>query len=169
MKLIIQTLNKSHERKNFECGKSLLDSYLRHQVSQDVKRDLSACFVLVDQESDSNSVIGYYTLSSNSLERNIFPSDMIAKLPPSYGDLPTILLGRLAVDSKYKGNGYGEVLLLDALNQCVDLSQRLGVLAVVVDPIDENAVKFYQNYGFILLPDSGKMFIPIKTIEETLL
>lgn len=39
-------------------------------------------------------------------------------------------------------------------------------MAVVVEPINENAIKFYSKYGFMLLPDSGKMFLSMKAISQ---
>ncbi|MCC7452592.1 MAG: GNAT family N-acetyltransferase [Crocinitomix sp.] len=86
-------------------------------------------------------------------------------MPPSYINLPTILLGRLAIDKTEKGKGYGSILLMDALKKCVEISESLGILAVIVDPYDDNAINFYKKYGFILIPSNNKMFIPIKTIE----
>jgi GNAT superfamily N-acetyltransferase len=166
MDLRIQALNKNHEKRNFECGHNLLDNYIKTQAKQDVNRDLSACFVLGDE---SYNVFGYYTLSANSINREDFPDELSRKLPPSYADLPAILLGRLAIDNSFKGRGYGEILLFDALKRCVEISDSLGSLAVVVDPIDENARKFYGRYGFILLKGSDKMFIPLKTIRELFL
>ncbi|WP_277115578.1 GNAT family N-acetyltransferase [Chryseobacterium sp.] len=166
MKVKVQLLNKSHNKSGFECGKPLLDNYIRTQASQDVKRDLSACYVMTEDES--NLVLGYYTLSGNSIERLSFPEDMIVKLPPSYSDLPTILLGRLALDKKMHGKKLGEYLLINALNKCVEVSQTIGAIAVVVvDPIDKQAEDFYSSYGFIFLPGSKKMFISIKTIEDS--
>lgn len=165
MKVTIKLLNKSHNRSAFECGKPLLDNYIKTQASQDVKRDLSACYVMTEEENDS--VFGYYTLSSNSIERTSFPADMIAKFPPSYGDLPTILLGRLALDKNMHGKRLGQYLLINALKRCVEVSQTIGALAVVVDPIDKQAEEFYSSYGFIFLPGSKKMFMAIKTIEES--
>lgn len=167
MKVQVRLLSKSHIRNGFDCGKPLLDNYIRTQASQDVKRDLSACYVMTEEGKDE--VLGYYTLSSNSIERTVFPANMIARLPPSYGDLPTILMGRLAVDNKIKGQRLGEFLLVNALNKCADVSKTIGALAVLVDPIDEDAENFYSSYGFIYLPGSKKMFIPIKTIEESFL
>lgn len=166
MKPTIQLLNKRHNKNDFDCGKPILDNYIRTQASQDVKRDLSACYVLTDE--GNTAVLGYYTLSSNSIERASFPDNMIARLPPSYGDLPTILLGRLALDKKMQGKKLGEFLLINALNRCVAVSQTIGALAVVVDPIDEHAENFYSSYGFIFLPGSKKMFISIKTIEDSI-
>ena len=91
----------------------------------------------------------------------------LKKLPPSYQDIPATLLGRLAIDSVYKGQGLGELLLIDALKRSYDVSKsNVGSMAVIVDPIDENAVKFYEKYGFIRLPDSGKMFIAMESIAQ---
>ncbi len=163
MRLRIEGLEKKFEKSNFDCGYALLNDYLKKQARQNVQRDLSACFVLLD---DSDVIKGYYTLSANSIQRNEFQPELIVKLPVSYSELPTILLGRLALDTSIKGQGWGEILLMDALNRCYDISMSLGSIAVVVDPIDENAQSFYKKYGFLLLPDSGKMFIAMKTIEK---
>lgn len=164
--IIIEILNSQHKKRGFDCGNDLLNNYIRRQAKQDVSRDLSACYIL--NNSDDKRIIGYYTLSGNSINRNDFPEDLIMKLPPSYVNLPTVLLGRLAVDNTYKGKGFGETLLIDALKRCVDISKNLGIIAVIVDPIDQKAVTFYESYGFILIPSTNKMFIPIKTIENSL-
>jgi len=55
---------------------------------------------------------------------------------------------------------------LDALKRCFDTSDSIGAFAVVVDPLDNEAEHFYKKYGFIRLPDSGKLFLPMKTIKE---
>lgn len=164
--IIIEILNSQYKKRGFDCGNDLLNNYIRRQAKQDVSRDLSACYIL--NNSDDKKIIGYYTLSGNSINRNDFPEDLIMKLPPSYVNLSTVLLGRLAVDNTYKGKGFGETLLIDALKRCVDISKNLGVIAVIVDPIDQKAVTFYESYGFILIPSTNKMFIPIKTIENSL-
>jgi GNAT superfamily N-acetyltransferase len=163
MSYLTIALDSSHDKKDFVCGKELLDNYLHTQAKQDVKRKLSACFVL----SEGKVVKGYYTLSSTTIQRELLPQEIIKKLPPSYKDLPATLLGRLAVDSRYHGQGLGELLLIDALKRSYDTSvTSIGSMAIVVDPIDEDAVKFYKKYGFILLPDSGKMFISMDTVAD---
>lgn len=162
MSLTIEHLNKLHIRNNFECGYPILNQYIQRLASQDVKRSLSACYVL--KEFDQQEVLGYYTLSSASIPKEHYTFS--ESLPTGYHDLPTILLGRLAIHNKIKGQGLGESLLMDALKRCSDISKELGIVAVVVDPIDNIASSFYSKYGFILLPGTGKMFIPIKTIEQ---
>ena len=165
MKLTVKLLEKKFNKNDFHCGYSLLDDYLKKQARQDVDRDLSACVVLVDE---ADTVIGYYTLSANSIKREDFPENLLKKMPSSYSDLPAVLLGRLAIDKSLQGKGYGEILLIDALKRCYEISESLGTIAVIVDPIDEKAQKFYDKYGFILLPTSKKMFLPMKTIKQLL-
>jgi predicted GNAT family N-acyltransferase len=163
MKLTIEKLENIHVKDEFRCGYDLLDNYLKRQANQDIKRKLSSCSVLVDEQ---NIIKGYFTLSANSIRRQELPEELIKKLPPSYSDLPVILLGRIAIDKSIQGNGFGEILLFDALKKCLDLSNQLGILAVVVDPIDDRAISFYKSYGFIELPTSNKMFLSMKTIEQ---
>lgn len=164
MELITQKLNKNHVKKYFESGHKSLDNYIKIQAKQDERKDLSACFVLPNA---NNKIIGYYILSSGSIDKSTLPEDLARNLP--YNELPTILLGRLAVDLKYRNNGFGAFLLLDALNKCFETKSTIGALAVVVDPIDADAEKFYEKYGFQLLPGSRRMFITMKTIEMVII
>lgn len=161
---MIELLDKKHNRDDFDCGKELLNNYLKNQAGQDIKRKLSACFVLA--ESTSDQIQGYYTLSNNSIPLSSFPEHIQKKLPRSYISIPTTLLGRLAIDTKYQGKGIGKILLIDALKRSYEISQEIGSFAVVVDPIDEEAEKFYEKYDFIKIPDSGKMFISMKTLTQ---
>lgn len=161
---MIELLSKNHNREGFDCGKELLNNYLKTQAGQDIKRKLSAFFVLLVKET--NDIQGYYTLSNKRIPLSSFPEQIQKKLPKSYNSIPTTLLGRLAIDSKYQGKGIGKVLLIDALKRSYETSQEIGSFAVVVDPIDNEAEKFYKKYDFIKLPDSEKMFIATKTLQE---
>lgn len=160
---MIELLNSNHIRDNFNCGNEQLNRYLRQQAGQDLIRKLAVCFVLT--ESGSKNVIGFYTLSNYCIPRSNIPVSYIKKFPPSYNCIPTTLLGRLAIDHSLQGKGFGKIVLIDALKKCVEAAQTLGSFAVIVDPIDEKAAQFYQKYDFIKLEDSGKMFIPMKTIQ----
>lgn len=161
---MIKILESKHNKKDFDCGKDLLNSYLKNQAGQDIKRKLSGCFVLLDNTTDT--ICGYYTLSNNSIPLSSLPNEIQKKLPKSYTSIPTTLLGRLAIDLKFQGKGIGKILLIDALKRSYEISKEIGSYAIVVDPIDEDAVKFYRKYDFIQLPDSGKMFIAINTLKQ---
>ena len=156
-------LDKTHNRKAFECEEQQLTDYIKKQVSQDIKKKLAVCFVAIDSD---NNVIGYYTLSSESLGREQIPDKYLRKVPQNY-NAPVILLGRLARNITAKGTGLGEHLLLDALFRAFTLSEEsIGAMAVIVDPLNQFAIKFYKKYGFEQLPDSEKMFLPMSTIKQ---
>jgi GNAT superfamily N-acetyltransferase len=161
---MIELLNKKHNRNNFDCGKELLNTYIKKQAGQDMNRKLAVCFVF--PEIDSNNIKGYYTLSNHSIALSAFPERLKKKFPKSYTSIPTTLLGRLAIDKNYQGQGIGKLLLIDALKRSWELSGEIGSFAIVVDPIDQEAENFYEKYDFIKLPDSGKMFIAIGTLNE---
>jgi predicted GNAT family N-acyltransferase len=161
--LEIFILDKTHNRKAFECEEQQLTDYIKKQVSQDIKKKLAVCFVAIDSD---NNVIGYYTLSSESLGREQIPDKYLRKVPQNY-NAPVILLGRLARNITAKGTGLGEHLLLDALFRAFTLSEEsIGAMAVVVDSMNQFAIKFYKKYGFEQLPDSEKMFLPMSTIKQ---
>jgi GNAT superfamily N-acetyltransferase len=161
---ITQVLASKHKKSDFDCGKEMLNGYIRKQASQDIRRRLSACFVLTDKYE---VVKGYYTLSSSSIPRNQLAAEFIKKLPASYTHLPVTLLGRLALDKGAIGKGMGALLLADALKRAFIASeQSVASMAVVVDPIDQEAINFYLKYGFLLLPDSQKMFLPMNTVAK---
>lgn len=162
MKFSIVPLDKSHNKKDFYCSNELLTNYLHKQAKQDVNKKIAVCFVLIDEKEN---VIGYYTLSSASASKNQLPPNLAKRIP--YDDVPVTLLGRLAIDQSIMGKGWGGRLLIDALKRSLKVSQtQIGSSAIAVDPIDETAVSFYENYGFIQAPDSKKMFLPMQTIAK---
>lgn len=166
MSVTIELLNPSLNKKYFSCGKAMLDNYLHTQANQDVKRKLCVVFVL----AEDTTIKGYYTLSNASIPADLMPEAIRKKMPGSYRSLPVTLLGRLAVDTKFKGQGLGSVLLIDALKRSFSVAaESLGSIGVVVDPLDEDAVAFYKKFGFILLPDSGKMFLPMADVAGLVL
>ncbi|MDP4662725.1 MAG: GNAT family N-acetyltransferase [Salibacteraceae bacterium] len=155
--------SKIHNRNTFNCEEESLSNYLKHQASQDIKKKLATCFVLL--ESGSTEIKGYYTLSSESIDRKQVPEKYQKKIPLQY-TAPVILLGRLARDITMKGSPAGKILLADALTRSLSISKTLGAMAVVVYPINDFARTFYANYGFVSLPDSGRMFIALSTVEQ---
>ena len=134
----VEPLAKRHGRNSFSCGTEPLDRYLKIQASQDKKRRIAAPFVAV---TDTNIVVAYYSLSSFRIDLPELLEDERKKLP-RYPDVPATLLGRLAVDQKYRGQGIGEHMLLHALKRSSDLSYEIASYAVVVDAKDEAAVAF---------------------------
>ena len=159
--MISKVLEKNHNRKNFTCGIDELDNYLKQYANQDIKKRLAVCYVIEDHK---NEVIGYYTLYSNSIDLSDIPENLAKSF--KYSEIPVIIIGRLAIHQEYQGNKLGQSLLIDALKRIIEISALIGNHAVIVDPINEVAEKFYAKFGFISLKSSKRMFLPIKTIID---
>lgn len=161
---LTQVLARAHDRKGFSCGNDMLDRYLQTQARQDVQRNLAQVFVLLD--ADQQTIQGYYSLSNSSLQLSELPEELTRRLP-HYPKIPVTLLGRLAVDTRYQGQGSGRLLLVDALNRSARQAKEIGSMAVVVDAIDEAAVRFYEKYHFLSLPNTpDTLFIEMTTIQK---
>lgn len=157
----VRALDSGDDRTWFSCGTSSLDHYFQQQVTQDIRRRVTACFVAV---TDENRIAGFYTLATASALLTDLPASVAKKLP-RYPSVPTIRMGRLAVDEIFKGMGLGSALLADALDR--SSRSEIAAFALVVDAKDEQAVRFYQHHGFVLLPDTlMTLFLPLQTLKS---
>ena len=100
-----------HDRENFACGTEPLDRYFTSQVTQDVRRHLTNCFVAVEVEM--GIIAGYYAIAAASIPTPDLP-EVVTKKLPRYPSLPAIRVGRLAIDLRFQGKGLGGALLADA-------------------------------------------------------
>ena len=156
----IEPFNKSkHDRSQFSSGQPSLDAFLHTLVTQYEKRRLGRTFVAVRPDG---RVLGYFTLASSAIAFENLPTDDSQKLPKH--PVPTILLGRLAVDRTEQGQGLGETLSMSAIAKSLDLAEALGVYAIEVQAIDSAAAKFYGKYGFVpLLNQPLHLYLPLAT------
>ncbi len=140
---LIEVLGPAHDRTEFASGVEALDRYFRQQVTQDVRRRATACYVAIDVVTAK--VAGYYTLAAASVALTDLP-EPLAKRLPRYPSVPVARLGRLAVDQAYRGRQLGASLLWDAAMRA--LRSEIAVYALVVDAKDDQAVRFYRHHGF---------------------
>ena len=162
-KPIFEPLGTQHDRAAFHCGTESLDRYFHQQAGQDLRRRLAVPYVMVDPRA--NIMAGYYALTNYQVAVGELPPEITRRIP--YTDVPATLIGRLALDLKYQGQGLARLLLLDALSRSFQNSSRVASLTVVVDAIDDNASSFYQHYGFIPFPNhANRLFLPMDTIKK---
>jgi GNAT superfamily N-acetyltransferase len=148
----IEALAPRHERSAFDCGVEPLNRYFRQQVTQDVRRRVTACFVAVAE--GSGELAGYYTLASASVALAELPEDIANKLP-RYPTVPAVRMGRLAIARAFAGQGLGATLLADALTQSLRAAK------------DEQAAAFYRHHGFLALQsDPLTLFLPLATASR---
>lgn len=162
----VKEFSRKYNYKLFTCGNAALDDYINKYASQDKKRRIALTFVLT--EPDNATVTGYYTISAASFAKENLPIEIAQKLP--HYPVPSAIIGKLAVDTRFQAKGLGGFLLIDALCRILKAGEFMAVYAVIVDAIDDNAKSFYKKYGFIPFPEMpSRLFLPVKTIEQLIL
>lgn len=160
----IELLASNHDKAAFSCGNEQLDRYLHSTATQDKKKNIAIPYVIYDK--DRQKIIGYYTLSMSGINLEQLPEAIIKKLP-KYPIVGVTLIGRLAVDLNYKGFGWGKLIVMDAFQRSLNISKATGSFAVVVDAIDDDAIRFYQRFDFKTFPDCDcKLFRTMKSISQ---
>jgi GNAT superfamily N-acetyltransferase len=168
MDLIIEQFDSAlHDRKAFDCGVAELNIFLKQHANQNQTKNISKTYVAVVAVSvdDRKKIYGYYTLSAGHIQCDQLPESIKSKLPKY--PIPIGRIGRLAVDKEYKGQGIGGFLLHDALTSLLNIADKMGVFAVLVDAKNDDAKLFYKKYGFIELQGSGlTLFLTTDTIKS---
>ncbi len=135
--MIIEPL-AGHNRKSFDCGNVTLDDWLKNYATQNERRGFSRTYVAVVDDV----VLGFVSLATGDMDKDAVPAD-IGKGAPR--DVPVVVIGRLAVDQRAQGRGLGRSLLAFALQRSLDVAEKVGVRAVVINAINERARDFYLS------------------------
>ena len=162
---VFDILRAHHDRRNFDCGTPSLNHFLQQQARQNADRNVGVTHVAV-AEAGSSKILAYYTLLTREVNTEVVPNK---KLPR--GEIGVALLGRLAVDISAQGQGLGKLCLLRAMTQVELAARELGIHALVLDALDEDARAWYLrlNFGFqSLLDDPNHLYLPVETIRHSL-
>lgn len=162
----IVPLSRDHNRSDFDCGDNDLNAFLRATARQHDEKGVSRTFVLVSQKN-STEIMGFFTLTLCEVNFSQLPT-AYAKKYPKHG-LPAVRLARLAVARKHQGQGFGELLLAEAIHRSVVVAEQAGVIGLFVDAQNKNARTFYERYGFILLPNRPlQLFLPLASLKAAI-
>ena len=154
-------LSDQHDLAGFDCGKPPLNDWLKYRALRSEGRSARAFVVAYGK-----CVIGYYCISAGATMTKDAPSNIRRNMP---NPIPVMIIGRLAVEKSYQGQGIGSAMLKDALQRILGVSQTVGARAVMVHAIDNDAIAFYAAYGFKPYPlDSRTLFLPISEIAAAL-
>lgn len=160
-----EPLRGKHGTEGFECGEPALDVWVDKHARQAEASGSARVFVTTD---NGERVVGFYALSAASVS----PRDATERLmkdQPKQQSVPVILIGRLAVDLAHQGKQVGRSLLQDALLKCATAAESIGARAVIVHPISDDAVRFYEQFGFEASPtDSHHLILLMKDLRKLL-
>lgn len=161
MKLKIEVLSKSHNRVAFDCGDTELNNYLQKMARQHIAKGISKTFVLINVD-EPTIIIAYMSIVVCEVFADKIPHAWKNKYPQK---IPAAKLARLAVSVNNQRKGYGELLVVDAIQKTINVSKNMGVAGLFVDAKYQQAKQYYNQFGFIALPEQlDNLFLPLSTL-----
>jgi len=150
---------------SFDCGIAVLNEWLQRFAWQNHNSGGARVYLSIDAETDRIS--GYYCLSAAAVDFDAAPrgvSKGLARHP-----IAVVLIGRLAVDGRYRGLGLGRFLIRDAFVRILETAETIGIRAVMVQAKDNAAAEFYRNLGFVAsINHPSLFFMTLKDAKKSL-
>jgi GNAT superfamily N-acetyltransferase len=140
----------------FDCGVPELNLWLSQRALGNEALGASRTFVTARE----NRVVGYYALTVGSITHVQAPGKIRRNMPDP---IPAAILGRLATDLSARNIGLGSALLVDAIRRTVLASETLGIRAMLIHALSEEAGDFYERYHFIRSPADDMMLMATMT------
>ncbi len=134
-------MESGHDASEFDCGRPVLDDWLRRKALANQASGVSRTFVVCEK----GKIVAYYCLANGSVSRRDAPGKIKRNMPEP---VPVMVLGRLAVHRAMQGRGLGAALLRDAVLRTLTAADLAGMRAILVHALDEDAALFYRKHGF---------------------
>lgn len=149
-------LDEKDDLSSFSCGVEIVDDWVRHRAQKAMSHGTAVVYVCLADDR----VAGLYSLSAHSVARSDVRGGWLRRNTPE--QIPAVLLGMLGVDKDYQGLGIGKSLLRDAILRARSVSREIGARTLLVDPAGESTSQFYEKYGFRTLPETERLFLPLR-------
>jgi len=140
----------------FDCGEPSLNDWLQRKALANQISGASLTFVSTETGAAANQVLGYYALAAGAVSHAESSSAVRRNMPDP---IPVMVLGRLAIERSYHGQGLGSALLQDAILRTMNVAENVGIRALLVHALHEKAREFYLHHGFSESPISTTTFL----------
>jgi predicted N-acetyltransferase YhbS len=138
-------LSDHHQLESFASGEPQLDEWLRKRARGNHAEGGSRVYVTCETDGEGQRVAGYYALTAGSISQEIAPGNFRRNMP---NPVPVVVLGRLAVDKNWQGQGVGRSLIQDAALRVIHAADTIGIRGIVVHALSASARAFYLALGF---------------------
>ncbi|MCC5620246.1 GNAT family N-acetyltransferase [Nostoc sp. CHAB 5715] len=146
-----ELITAEHDVSQFDCGKASLNHWLQTRALSNQQKGFTAVLVV----HEAGKVAGYYGLAPTAVTPIALPRSVRTGQPPD--PIPCLLLGQLATDNRWAGQGVGTGLLRHALARSVAAAALIGGRALIVNAIDEDAANFWKRHGFLASKDDPNL------------
>ena len=153
-------LAESDDRSLFDCGRESINGWFHRHAWINQANNVTRVSVLTG--ATTGGIIGYVTLSASQIERAFLPKSQQRNRPDP---VPTFLLGQLAVDKNYQGQGYAADLMSYVLRTALRASEHIGSAGVITHPLDDNVRGFYAAWGFQDLPFDPRRAMIVRMVD----
>lgn len=161
-----------HDREGFSCGIPAVDNYFRKAANKLAKADNIRLYVMV---APDGAVIGFYSINAHAVGYEDLPSSY-ARTRSAHGSIPAAFIAMIDRDQRYRNQGFGSDLLVDALTRIARASDAIGISVVMLDVFDwgdpervRRRKALYEGFGFNPLPSRPlRLFLPIATVRRLL-
>ena len=150
----LETLNIQHSVQNFRCEEDEINEYLHEEALADMNRNVARTCVEIDQTMPiTDNVAGFFTLRAHSLRidesyfddaTNDIIEDQVGILPI---EVPLVELMWLARDLRWRGEGMGDTLMIDALKTVAQATDRIGMIGLHLRSTPYG-VPLYERFDF---------------------
>lgn len=160
-----------HDRVAFSCGVEQVDNYFKNTANKLAKAGNVSVRVMVD--NDNGRVIGFYSTNAHAIDYQDLPRKY-ARTRPGHGTIPAAYISMMGVHEDCSGQGYGGILLADAMKRIARAADQLGVAVILLDVLDcgdpEQLARrkaFYEGFKFQPLPSQPlRLFMPVATVKQ---
>lgn len=156
-----EPIGSEHIAEGFSCGQESLDRWLKERALSSEGRT-ARTYVVCDPD---RRIAGYCCLSAGSLPHTEAPGRLRRNAP---NPIPIIVLGRLAVDRRFQGQGVGSGLVRDAMHRTVAAAGIIGVRGLLVNVLSDDVIDFYLRLGFLKTPVENTVVMPVEVIAKGL-
>ncbi len=136
-----EPLADHHDTEAFASGVESLDAWLKRRAMKNQATGASRTFVACQGQR----VVAYYALASSAIAVDEAPGRFRRNMP---NPIPVVVLGRLAVDRSFQGQGLGRALVQDAGLRVIQAADAIGIRGLIVQALSAEAKAFYERVGF---------------------
>jgi GNAT superfamily N-acetyltransferase len=161
LRVRIEGLTPHHARAGFSCGVRRIDSYLGDALDLQ-GYGFARAFVAV--EPGGAEIRGYYALQTRHVVGTDLPLPLGRRVIAD-ARIPVVDLVMLGVDKPYQGRRVGSMLMADALRRVSRVARDVGIWAIVLEPLNDQAEIYYRALGFDTLIDRTRtMYLAVASI-----
>ncbi|MFZ7137043.1 MAG: GNAT family N-acetyltransferase [archaeon] len=142
----VEILSEKFDVSSFSCGEKDIDEFIHAEAMIFQNERLGVTYLFFYEKQ----LIGFVTLSMADLwKRKMDEND---KLPIGRENYPALQISQLAVCKNLQGNyGIGTYICDFCHAQSLKHSEQMGCSFLVLNAM-QNAIGFYEKFGFKLLP-----------------